>query len=264
MTGPKRVTERQIAANRRSAVASTGPRTAEGKAASRWNALKHGALAQAVIPPSLEPYESRRAFDELLAVLRDELAPGSAVEELLVERIAVSYWRLVRLLRAAAAAIVPHQERLADDQARHAAFAASDSLRPRKPSLADQVQTLSATMSNKRQLRLLMAKENPDLREVDDDQLFATAQALLSEMQGQLAAQQKRQEAVQRDQRTIPPLANALQFSREETTLERQLYCALDALERLQRLRHGEDVPPPLRLSVDATIASPDAPEQEV
>ena len=54
MTGPKRVTEGQLAANRRNAGASTGPRTAEGKAASRWNALKHGALAQAVIPPPLD------------------------------------------------------------------------------------------------------------------------------------------------------------------------------------------------------------------
>ena len=56
MTAPKHVTERQLAANRRNAGASTGPRTAEGKAASRWNALKHGALAQAqaVIPPPLD------------------------------------------------------------------------------------------------------------------------------------------------------------------------------------------------------------------
>jgi len=264
MTGPKRLSDKQLAANRANAQRSTGPRIPAGTARSCWNALTPGALAQAIISPSLEPYEVRPAFDDLLATLRDELAPGSAIEEMLAERIAVSYWRLVRLLRAAAAAIVPHQERLADDQARHAAFAASDSLLPRKPSLADQVQTLSATMSNKRQLRLLMAKENPDLREVDDEQLFATAQALLSEMQGQLAAQQKRQGAVQRDQRSIPLLADALQFVRYETTLERQLYRALDALERLQRLRHGEDVPPPLRLSVDATIASPDAPEKEV
>ena len=264
MTGPKRLSDRQLAANRAYAQRSTGPRTPAGIARSRWYAHTPGALAQAIIPPSLEPYESRQAFDDLLATLRDELAPGSAIEELLAERIAVSYRRLARLLRAEAAAIAPHQERLGDDLARYAAFDALDTLNPHKPSLADQVQTLSATMSNKRQLRLLMAKENPDLREVDDDQLLAAAQALLSEMQVQLAAQQKRQEAVQRDQRTIPPLPEALQFARYETTLERQLYRALDALERLQRLRHGEDVPPPLRLSVDATIASPDAPGEEV
>ena len=43
--------ERQIAANRRNAKKSSGPRSAEGKAASRRNALRHGlAVAIRVIP----------------------------------------------------------------------------------------------------------------------------------------------------------------------------------------------------------------------
>lgn len=43
-------TEKQIAANRRNALKSTGPRTARGKAVTRFNALRHGLDAAAVIP----------------------------------------------------------------------------------------------------------------------------------------------------------------------------------------------------------------------
>ena len=264
MTGPKTVSEKQLAANRANAQRSTGPRTPEGISRSRWNALTHGALAQALIPPSLEPYESRQAFDELLSVLHDEIAPASAIEQMLVERIAVSYWRLARLLRAEAAAIAIHQDSLADDQARNAAFDDLDTLIPRKPSLADQVQALSTAMSNKRQLRVQMVNANPDLHEVDNEQLFAAAQARLTVLEEQLAAQQKYQEAAQHERRSIPTLGEALLFARYETTLERQLYRALGELERLQRLRHGEDVPPPLNVNIDATVTGSDASEVEV
>jgi hypothetical protein len=73
MTGPKRVTEKQLIANRANALRSTGPQSAQGRAAVRYNALKHGILAQAVIPEALEPYESRAARCPVtMARLRNE------------------------------------------------------------------------------------------------------------------------------------------------------------------------------------------------
>ena len=97
MTGPKTVTPKQLAANRRNAQRSTGPRTAKGKSQSRWNALKHGVLAKAIIPQHLQVHESHEDFDRLLATLRHEFEPQSAIEEMLVESVAASYWRLARL-----------------------------------------------------------------------------------------------------------------------------------------------------------------------
>ncbi len=70
MTGPKQVTEKQLAANRRNAQLSTGPRTPEGKAVSRWNALTHGILAQAVIPPPLDEIEPLRVGNNLGGIQR--------------------------------------------------------------------------------------------------------------------------------------------------------------------------------------------------
>ncbi len=47
--------EKQVEANRRNALRSTGPRTADGKARSRLNAVTHGLTAQTLILPEEDP-----------------------------------------------------------------------------------------------------------------------------------------------------------------------------------------------------------------
>ncbi|MFH1374539.1 MAG: hypothetical protein ABII79_12165 [bacterium] len=99
-TSPK-----QLEANRRNAPRSTGPRTPAGKSRVKFNALKHGLLAKSVILPIRSRSEKRSHFDALLAQLIDELKPVGILEDMLVEKIAVSYWRLRRALRAEAGEI---------------------------------------------------------------------------------------------------------------------------------------------------------------
>src|SRR5215470_4861615 len=90
--------ETQIAANRRNAEKSTGPRTARGKAAVAGNALRHGLRARKVI--SFD--ESEPDFLAFHAEQRDAFQPADAVEEHLVERIAMCAWRLRRVYRVEA------------------------------------------------------------------------------------------------------------------------------------------------------------------
>ncbi len=45
-------TEKQIAANRRNAQKSTGPKSDAGKAKAKFNALKHGMTADTAVLPS--------------------------------------------------------------------------------------------------------------------------------------------------------------------------------------------------------------------
>ncbi len=85
-------TYRQIDANRRNALRSTGPRTEAGKLQSRYNAVRHGLTAQTVIG-SLEDAEDYRAFEA--AIIADYDAQ-SAVERELVLRLASILWRLRR------------------------------------------------------------------------------------------------------------------------------------------------------------------------
>ncbi len=90
--------DKQNQANRRNALESTGPKTPDGKAAVRLNALKHGLLSR----ETLLPGEDEEALRELGKRLRDELQPVGELENLLVDRIISAYWRLRRLGRVEA------------------------------------------------------------------------------------------------------------------------------------------------------------------
>ncbi len=94
-----KITEKQIAANRRNAAHSTGPRTEEGKQIVSQNALKHGLLAREVVVSVGDGAENRQEFDAMLLDLKDYFAPQGVLEEILVEKIAVAYWRLRRAHR---------------------------------------------------------------------------------------------------------------------------------------------------------------------
>ena len=93
------LSEKQLFANRQNALKSTGPRTPEGKTASSRNALKHGLLAKEVVITDGEGAEDQQAFDTLLSDFVQQFQPVGPVEELLVEKITVSYWRMRRAHR---------------------------------------------------------------------------------------------------------------------------------------------------------------------
>ena len=92
-------TKKQIEANQRNALVSTGPLTAEGKALVSQNAVKHGIFAKDLIITTGDGKEDAQEYKELLDGLILSLNPSGQMECLLVEKIAVDYWRLRRVLR---------------------------------------------------------------------------------------------------------------------------------------------------------------------
>ena len=90
--------DRKAEANRQNALKSTGPKTTEGKAAVRLNAVTHGLLSEQVLLPD----EDEDALRELSERLRHELQPEGELENLLVDRITAATWRLRRLGRVEA------------------------------------------------------------------------------------------------------------------------------------------------------------------
>lgn len=98
----KPTSPKQIAANRRNALKSTGPRTREGRAASGMNSLKHGILSTQVLVRSAFYEESEEEFKALHRRFTQDLQPHGPVEEMLVDQIVTAHWRLRRVLRAEA------------------------------------------------------------------------------------------------------------------------------------------------------------------
>ncbi len=89
-------TWRQIAANRRNAQKSTGPRSAAGKAASSANALVHGFTAARTL---VLADEDEAVFHALRQDVIADLDPLDVVQAALAQRIAILLWRLERASR---------------------------------------------------------------------------------------------------------------------------------------------------------------------
>ena len=106
---------KKVSANKLNALASTGPKTARGKAVASANAVRHGILSQELILPHEKPAE----FDELLNSLMTELGAVGTLEHTLVERIAVAIWRQRRLVRAERQDIQQQNDSASDMETAH-------------------------------------------------------------------------------------------------------------------------------------------------
>jgi hypothetical protein len=96
---PKRpISPQKLAANRANAQHSTGPKTAEGKAKSRFNAVKYG-LTSRYFPTLLQENSAwGQTYQDLRMNLYVHFAPEGPIEEMLVDKIVVETIRYSRLL----------------------------------------------------------------------------------------------------------------------------------------------------------------------
>jgi hypothetical protein len=83
----------KIAANRKNALKSSGPKSAAGKSRSSLNALKYGAFTKVPVLWGEDASEHRLFVEQLT----QELAPKTAIEGMLADQIAGDMWRLKRI-----------------------------------------------------------------------------------------------------------------------------------------------------------------------
>jgi hypothetical protein len=89
-------TDKQRAANRENGKLSHGAITPEGKSASSMNALKHGLFSAKV----LLPHEDVAAYESLVATIFAHHKPVTDAEKLVIQSVADTEWKLVRIDRA--------------------------------------------------------------------------------------------------------------------------------------------------------------------
>jgi len=91
-------TPAQILATRQNALKSTGPRTEEGKAVSRFNALKTGIEAKSMVIPG----EDAAELEKLAADYHTQFQPADPVERFLVDSMVNAEWQLRRFRKVEA------------------------------------------------------------------------------------------------------------------------------------------------------------------
>ena len=210
-------TERQIAANRRNAAKSTGPRSTAGKEMARMNALKHGLQAEHFVIPGEDPDE----FEAHFRSLEEYYQPVGPVESGLVERITYCTWCLRRSRRIETAIMREQHVKLQKDR-------------------ADDVRTEISNAWNYGSGECDL--EEPEPEDESAVEAYATA----------CRAWEKARKACEKIETELqdPGFSLAIAFrrstkdlemlSRYETTLERRLRNAMQDLERVQAVRKIE------------------------
>ena len=223
MTSPKKAE-----ANQQNALKSTGPKTLEGKAAVRLNAVKHGLLSEHVLLPDEDEDALRELSERLLA----ELQPEGELENLLVDRITAATWRLRRLGRVEAGIF---------------AFELYGELAERAQQEAQTYERSS--------LEDFMENQYGPSERITDERKHQEALAEAQEMKAKRNAETA---TLGRTFIRDANKANAFsKLSRYETAIERGLYKALHELQRLQAARSTEGgIPPPVALDVNVSGVS--------
>jgi hypothetical protein len=281
MTKP---TPAQIEANRRNAQHSTGPKTPEGKAASSLNATKYGILARQLIVQGQNIQESSEEFQNFWTEYHEHLTPVGPLEEMLVDQIVAINWRMRRVRAAESAEIalsvdagcrhrakreqmgldeLPETEEWPDPDT----YMERDLLELREKvaqgvefnkaalaKIADDAEGYYPRIMGRLNALCAQVSQNPGgldaatLRERNRQPILDVLDEEIKKIAVQISTRRKHHEFKKQAQRNadfIPRADVVEKVLRYETSLERQLFRAMEQLEHLQTRRLGDKASPP-------------------
>jgi hypothetical protein len=299
----EKLSPEKLAANRRNAQKSTGPKTADGKAVSKLNALKHGLLAQTVVVRGRQLKESNNEFKKLCREFYADLNPVGPLEEMLVGQIVTATWRLRRARTAESGEIAlsvdggwwqREKHNPLTDLLAFPILSGTEGLVTKLKQTVWGCRYLLHCLSNLRyaverdgelteealksfteqnlrgcpgsvgekleQLRVWLVA-NPEklepsaMRARHQEEVLKYLAQENRDVAYWLERHEKREDAEERARQSaavLPSEETLDKILRYEAALERQLYRAMNQLERLQRRRQGENIPAPLTMEISA------------
>lgn len=297
--------QKQIEANRKNAK-KAGVKNPEGKEISKFNALKHGLLSKEVVITTGDGAENHQEFDTVLTGLNDHYKPVGSIEEMLVEKIAVSYWRMIRAIRYEVGLIRKQldtykssliQENIINFfdkpigiEKPEISKAEIEEIESENKEIKPLLKSLEKMINEEKELTDLYADKwelgwhylalyFDNLLELNDDWggmkpkeihhlLIESGRNIdITGFEWRLRTQFEKNEKevlnIKKKMRESEfllerePLVKGLLYPNElnnllryEVTIDRQFYKALSELERIQRMRGGDIVPPPINLDI--------------
>jgi hypothetical protein len=271
------VSARKLEANRKNAQKSTGPKTPKGKAFSGKNALKHGLFVRCTTDFEAQS-EDPREYKDLLDGLWRQYQPVGRAEEIEVERVALCCWRLKRawryenavnlaarrdFVRAELSEQEPYcKERDKEEEAVILQLQSakkeiedtgqvSQELKQRIFVMMPGLEALWSVLDKAAQKRL----EEPDVSKrfrKASPRMRSWILAMYTVTHGIAFLQDLGKQRwtnvteVAIGQHAIPNDDALDKILRYEAAIDRQMSRSIDRLERLQRRRQGEMIPPPV------------------
>jgi len=301
------ISEKQLEANKVNAQKG-GVKTKEGKAIVKYNALKHGLLAKEAVITVGEGAENPEEFNACLNDLKAQLDPEGTLEEILVEKVAVAYWRLRRAYRYEVGLIRQELDTAIDDFYDETVEYGDKKINKTDEEIDQEIEQEKEELKNWKKYhgRLCNMRKNgkplKDTFELDGpwewlhdktsyllprdeegeitiwasdklteflkdsaswtdkevwDELIEVCEEKVKEITEEVVDLRKQKEKnrlklqVIRKLGGVPSKGELDRLLRYEGTIERQLYKAMNQLERLQRMRAGDNVPAPVEVDVD-------------
>ena len=294
------ISAKQLQANKENSKKG-GVKTAQGKAITKLNALKHGLLAKEIVIAVGDGAENPEEFNAILGDLKTQLQPEGTLEEILVEKIAVTYWRLRRAYRYEVGLIRNELDSVEDEYYGQQINKADDQIEQEIQENQEEVDNWKKYAKQIQRMRK-DGKPMEDTFELDEpwewlhdkvsyflprdekgetqifgaerlwgfckntkgwdenncwEHLSQICEEKIVEYTDEIAdlGNQKEQNKLKlqviKKLGCIPSKEELDRLLRYEGAIEKQLYKAINQLERVQRLRSGDNVPAPVEVDVN-------------